>query len=47
VLMLLIASMILLHGCIAIRYYKRGWHTIATFNAACISFLLYLVWVKA
>jgi len=44
--LLLVASMILLHGCIAVRYYRRGWHTFAVFNASCISLLLYLLCFK-
>ena len=45
-MLLLIVSMILLHGCIAVRYYRKGWHTFAIFNASCISLLLYLLFFK-
>jgi len=40
---LLIASMILLHICIALRYYRRGWHVAATFNLSCVTLLVYLL----
>lgn len=37
---------IVLHVLLAIRYYKRDRHLVATVNLSCVSFLIYVLYLK-
>lgn len=39
-------SIIVLHLLLAVRCYKRDWHLGATFNLSCVSFLIYVLYLR-